>query len=353
MQAVNAPRVLASDDPPDIARIVALSDIVKSGLLTDLSPWASAYGWSDLPSGQLAQYTVDSNGVRGSGTQYTLASGFTVTGLYYSTTLLEKLGIDHAPTTTSELEADLATAKAHNITPIMAGNQTGGVMTSLQFLMNDAMGRDAVNGWVFDEPDATVANPQAEAAATTIQGWAKDGYFNADTNGTDGTGALGRFAKGEALFYASGNWDAAALQKQMGSDVGFVLPPRSADGKTLAMSDPVSNFGIPAKSEHKDAAAAFLNFLTTPEARQILVDNGFAPTGSGTQPTTNGELSAQVQAAFADLVKADGQVQYVQNASNGASATWNAQVQLLVAGKTTPAAMMKAVQAQYVQDLGR
>ena len=58
-------------------------------------------------------------------------------------------------------------------------------------------------------------------------------------------------------------------------------PPALTEGQFLAMSDPVSNFGIPAKAkaENKNAAAAFLNFLLSDEARQILVDNGFAPSG--------------------------------------------------------------------------
>ena len=77
----------------------------------------------------------------------------------------------------------------------------------------------------------------------------------------------------------------------------------------------------------------------------------FAPSGSGDQPSTSGPLVAQVLAAFAKLVTDDGQVQYVQNASNGSSAAWTAQVQLLVAGKVSPTGLLKAIQSQYEQDL--
>ena len=81
------------------------------------------------------------------------------------------------------------------------------------------------------------------------RGWADDGYFNEDTNGTDATAALGRFAKGESLFFFSGSWDASALQDQMGDNVGFVLAPVGESGAPpLGMSDPVSNFGIPAQA---------------------------------------------------------------------------------------------------------
>jgi raffinose/stachyose/melibiose transport system substrate-binding protein len=116
----------------------------------------------------------------------------------------------------------------------------------------------------------------------------------------------------------------------------------------------VTNFAIPAGSRHKNAAAAFLDFLRSEKARQVAVDAGFAPSGSGPAPTIKpGTLGAEIQAAFVTLVAADGQVQFVQNATNGMSSTWLPQAQMLVAGKTTPAAMMRAVQAAYEQDLAR
>ena len=164
--------------------------------------------------------------------------------------------------------------------------------------------------------------------------WATDGYFPEDTNGTDSTTAAGRFAAGEALFYASGNWDAATLQKKMGDNVGFILPPARDGDRPVAMSDPVSNFAIPARSDEKNAAAAFLDFLRSEQGRQVAVDAGFAPSGSGPAPVIeHGTLGAEIQAAFATLVEADGQVQFVQNATNGMSGTWLPQSPMLVAGQ--------------------
>ncbi|PVG81301.1 ABC transporter substrate-binding protein [Nocardioides gansuensis] len=354
VQAQNAPRVLASDDPPDIARIIALGDIVGNGQLTKLDAWAQAYGW-EIPEGQLAMYRVDDNGVRGAGAQYTVASGFVVTGLYYNKEIAERVGMGEPPTTIVELEEDLAAAKQAGVVPIMAGNQTGQLIFTVQMLLNDALGQQALNDWVFNAPGATIDTSEAADAVGTVANWVEAGYFPADTNGTDSTAALGRFARGEALFYPSGNWDAAALEEQMGDNVGFVLPPSSDGTSSLAMSDPVSNFAIPAKSDAKDAAAAFLDFLTSEEARQVMVDAGFAPSGEGDAPTTEpGSLNAEVQAAFADLVEADGQVQFVQNATSGINATWLAQTQLLAGGgRTSPADLLTAVQAKYDEELGR
>jgi raffinose/stachyose/melibiose transport system substrate-binding protein len=353
VQAQNAPRVLASDNPPDVARIVALGDIVGNKLLTPLTPWSAAYGW-DLPAGQMAMYTVDDQGVRGSGTQYTLASGFVTTGVYYNKALAKKVGMTAPPATVDEFAGLLAKAKSAGITPIIAGNSTGQGVFISQMLINDHMGAKPVNEWVFDAPGATIDTPEALQGVTTADEWIKAGYFNSDANGTDNAGAAGRFAKGEALFYPSGNWDATTLSSQMGDNVGFFAPPGLTAGKVLAMSDPVSNFGIPAKAANKDAAAAFLNFLLSEEARNIMVENGFAPSGQGPAPTTKpGSLNEAIQSSFADLVAADGQVQFVQNATNGSSQAWSEQSQLLFGGKTTPADYLKAIQSNYEEELKR
>lgn len=354
VQAQNAPRVLASENPPDIARIVALGDIVDNGQLTDLDPWAEAYGWTDLPEGQLAMYRVDEDGVRGAGTQYTMASGFVTTGLYYNTDLAAQIGMSEAPGTLEELETALAAAKAAGIVPLISGNQTGNGVTTVQYLLNTHIGAQAMNDWVFDAPGATIDTPEAVDAVETVAEWVAAGYVNEDANGTDSPGALARFAQGEALFFASGNWDAAALGEQMGDSVAFVSPPALEEGQLLAMSDPVSNFGIPAGSDQKNAAAAFLNFLVSDEARAIMVEGGFAPSGVGDAPATEpGSLTESVQTAFAELVAADGQVQFVQNATSGATASWNAQTQLLFGQRISPEDYLAAIQAAYEEELGR
>ena len=118
------------------------------------------------------------------------------------------------------------------------------------------------------------------------------------------------------------------------------------------MSDPVSNFGIPAKSEHKNEAAAFLDFLTSPKARQIVADTGAGPSGAGDAPTTRkGSLTSEVEAGFEKLVKNDGQVQFVQNATSGINADWLAQTQELAAGKVSPNKYLANMQAAYQEQL--
>lgn len=352
----NLPRVLASTEPPDIARTVALADEVKDGLLTNLDAYAKAWGWDSLPAAQLNQYRVSQAGVRGSGAPYAMASGFTVSGVFYNKQLAAQIGMTTPPKTIDELSGLLAKAKAAGQQPIMVSNTTGNAVNAFQALLNDYLGPQAVNNWIYHEASATIDTPQAVTAADAFNQWVKAGYFPADVNGVDSSTALGRFIAGQGVFFVDGNWDTTKLDSQMAGKVGFFeFPPLQAGGPVTAMSDPASSFGIPANSQHKNAAAAFLDWLRSPEARQITVDQGFAPSGTGSVPNVApGSVNAEVQDAFAKLVADNGQVQYVQNATNGIQSTaWAPQSQSLIAGRISPQQFVSAVQREYAKELGR
>ena len=144
----------------------------------------------------------------------------------------------------------------------------------------------------------------------------------------------------------------------MPGQVGFFpMPPATAGGKVAAMSDAATAFGIPSKSQNKDVAAAFLNFLSSDEARQIAVDNGFMPTGLASQPAPTikpGSVLGDVTKAFATVSGDNGQVPFVQNATAGISnQAWTPESQLLFAGKSTPEQFVANVQAKYEDELKR
>ena len=64
----NAPRVMASDNSPDIIRLPTMVDLVKDDLLKNLDPYFTAYGWDKFPASQLVQLRVGEGGTtRGTG----------------------------------------------------------------------------------------------------------------------------------------------------------------------------------------------------------------------------------------------------------------------------------------------
>ena len=353
----NQPRQLASNTPPDLIRVISVASGVKNGLLTDLDPYAKAYGWDKLPPGQLSQFRAE-NGVAGSGALYAKPSGFTMTGLYYNKKLANQLGMTTPPTSIEELTALFAKAKAAGLLGLVVGNKEGAAVLPFQLMTNSAMGVKPVSDWVFNKPGATIDTPASVQAAQQLVDWQKAGYFPDGVNGIDATGADGLFADGKGVFYAWGNWGANGLDKTMPGNVGFIpMPPATAGGQLAAMSDAATSFGIPTKSQNKDAAAAFLDFLSSDEARQIVVDNGFMPSGSTDQaaPTIkSGSVLADVVTAFKKVSEANGQVPFVQNATASiANQAWNPESQNLLGGKTTPKEFVSNVQAKFESELQR
>lgn len=353
----NQPRQLASATPPDLIRVISVASGVKNNLLTNLDAYATAYGWDKLPASQLSQFRAK-NGVAGSGSLYAKPSGFTMTGLYYNKSLAAKIGMTKPPASAAELTALMAKAKTAGLVPMVVANKEGGGAFPFQLLLNSMMGPAKVAAWVFNAPGATIDTPEAIKAAQQVADWNKAGYFPSGVNGLDANAADALFASGKGVFFPWGNWDAANLDKTMPGKVGFIsMPPAKAGGQLAAMSDAATSFGIPVKSSHKDAAALFLDFLSSDEARQIAIDNGFMPTGTSDQAAPKipaGSVRNDVVAAFKQVSGAGGQVPFVQNATAGISnQAWTPQTQLLLGGKETPQKFVANVQAEYESELKR
>ncbi len=351
----NQPRQLASATPPDLIRVISVTSGTKNGLLTDLTPYEKAYSWDSLPASQLSQFREENN-VAGSGDLYAKPSGFTMTGLYYNKKLATKVGMSGAPTSVAQLTTFFGKAKQDGLTGLMVSNKMGAAVMPFQLMANSTMGVKAVTQWVFNAPGAKINTPEGVKAAQQLGAWNTAGYLPSGLNGLDSNATIAMFEQGKGVFYVSGNWDANALAKAMGSNVGFVeFPAFTEGGQAGAMSDAATAFGIPSKSTHKDAAAAFLNFLSSDEARQIAVDNSYMPTGStsATAPKiASGDVLGDVLKAFDTLSTAGGQVPFVQNATAGISnQAWTPETQNFLGGKTTAQKFLDNVQAEYENEL--
>jgi raffinose/stachyose/melibiose transport system substrate-binding protein len=350
----NQPRLLASETPPDLARVISVTDGVKNGLLTNLDAYSTAYGWDKLPASQLTQYRV-TDGVAGSGSLYAKPSGFTIVGLYYNKALADQIGMTTPPASVDELTTLMGKAKAAGLVPLNASNQAGATVMAYQLMLNTSLGTKAVSDWVFTVPDATIDTPDGVAPATTLDNWVKQGYLPEGVNGTDSSAALSAFTSGNSVFWAWGNWEATNLDKGLSGNVGFMpMPPMEAGGDVAAMSDAATAFGIAAKSANKDAAAAFLNYLSSDEARQAAIDSAYMPTGTADQPAPTipaDSVLNDVVMAFQDVSEANGQVPFVQNATAGISdRAWTPESQLLLAGQSTPEQFVTNVQTEYEKE---
>ena len=355
----NLPRVLASDDPPDIARVTSVHEHVASGLLLNLDPYAEAYGWDEWPQSIQSQARVGEDGYRGSGSLYGLGLGYEITGVFYNKALADQIGMTAPPETLGEMDAYLAAAKEAGIQPIIGTNiPIAGTHIVLNMVLNQYVDKDDLSAWIFLQPGAVFNSPEALAAAEHFNGWVEAGYFQPDVNAIDYATHMGQFIDGEGLFQFNGNWESANLGEQMGDNVGFFLvPPLEAGDPHVAMSV-ATLFGVAARSANPDTAAFFLNWVhTDPEARRIIVEvAGTIPGGPPDLPipVEEGTLAAETMAAGAVLGQDDGAIEFIGNAVLAVSLeALSPELQNLFAGEQTPQGLIDAVQAAYEREVGR
>lgn len=355
----NAPRVMASDNSPDIIRLPTMVDLVKDDLLKNLDPYFTAYGWDRFPASQLMQLRVGEN-TRGTGSLYGMGLGYSVTGVFYNKKLAAQVGMTQPPATVAEFEQLLAKAKTSGVQPIMQFNKnTAGINFPHQALQNQFGDPTQVADWIFQKPGATFDTPAALKATQTIQKWAQAGYFPKDANALDYAAMVGEFQKGNGLFMFNGDWESANLDKSMPGNVGFFLfPTETAGGKHVAMSAP-NTFGVSAKAKNADAAAYFLNWAhTNAKAREIAVSvGGSSPGGPSDLPVPTAApntVLAETLKASQQLGAENGAVDFTANATGGIfAAAITPEMQKLVAGQQTPEGYVKAVQAEYAKELSR
>lgn len=355
----NAPRLISGGDVPDLIRLASFGNLIKDNLVTDLDPYAAAYGWDKWPQSQFASTRVASNGTqRGTGALYGVGPGFGLTGVYYNKALAQQIGMTTPPATLAEFEQLLAKAKSAGLLPIMINGKDGGQVFPLQNLQMDAAGAtQQIEDWIYDKPGATIDNSATVQAATTLQEWAKDGYFSSDVTSIDQTAAPSDFESGKGVFFPSGNWQAPGLDKAAPGKFGFFLfPPATAGGSFSAMTA-TDLLAIPTKSAHVAVAAAFLNFVQVdPQARQgTLTLGGVVPAGpadAAAPSATAGSVVDATVSSFQQLVKSNGLADFMANATASIEVnTLLPQTQLLMAAKTSPTAFATKVQSDYASAL--
>ncbi len=356
----NTPRILSGTDVPDLVRIASFGNLVTDRLLADLDPYASAYGWNKWPQSQFASTRVAANGKqRGTGALYGVGPGFGLTGIYYNTALARRIGMTRPPVTLAGLEQLLAKAKSAGLLPLLINGEDGGTVFPLQNLQMDYAGSpQAVQDWNYDMPGANIDGAATIKAAATLQQWSKEGYFAPDVNSVDQTQAPADFASGQGVFFPSGNWQAPGLDKAGPGKFGFFLFPPLTEAHPFTAMTAADTLAIPAKSPHAALAAAFLNFIQTDShARQDTVSlGGVVPAGPAGAPVPQapaGSVVAATVVAFQQLLKSNGLVDFMANATASIEVnTLLPQTQLLLASKTSPTAFASKIQADYESALG-
>ncbi len=354
------PRLLASDNPPDLIRLPTMVSFAKDGLLKNLDTYATQFGWDKWPVPQLDQNRVAPDGTRGSGSLYAMGLNYSLTGVFYNKQLATQIGMTEPPKTLDELDALLAKAKQAGLQPIMqwgSAKSGMGLAFPLQALMASMGPVDPINQWIFQKSGATIDTSSNLQAAQRLEQWIKDGYFPSDINAIEYTDSNARFVKGEGVFTFNGDWENADYDQNMSGNTGFFLmPPAQAGGDPAAMSAPLT-YGIAANAKNADCAAFFFNWVATNDAaRQIDVavggSNPGGPAGATMPSVASGSVTNETLAAGPVVGEAGTSMDFIANATSAIFAQgWTPELQKMVGGKQDAAGLLKAVQAEYEKEL--
>jgi raffinose/stachyose/melibiose transport system substrate-binding protein len=294
-------QAVQTDAAPDIYEVpygTAFSiAYAKEGASLPLDSYYSQYGWAGrFSQGLIDRFTVD-------GVKYNVPwSGFAF-GMWYNKSVFTKAGIATPPATYDDLVNDMAKIKAIGVIPIGLAGKTGlatGWMNTNLFWQH--CGWDKYNALVTLQ-QKWAGEPCVTQAMTDFKSWVDNGYF---PNGylaldpSSGQGDALVIAGKAGMFYA-GMWFTGEIQKAGVPEDGFGffafpnVPGASAYGG--------SQLTIATKSKHADAAAKFLDYVTSVAVQTKYygkINQPFSLTNGVTPPNTADPLAApQVQVAAA------------------------------------------------------
>ncbi len=223
----------------------------------------------------------------GTGGLYAVPGALSVLGVYYNKDLVSKAGISETPATLDEFEADLGEGQGRGDDAVQPRRATGWRLPALERPDQLARAMSAqYRDWVYGKSGSTIETDGAKQAAQKVTDWVKAGYVPKSANATADSDAQADFVNGKSAYLITGNWAASAIQKEMGDKVGFFLfPQKSADADKIASGASVA-FSISSKTKHPNEAAAFLDFMSSPEAAKVQVDTGFMPVDTETAVET-------------------------------------------------------------------
>jgi raffinose/stachyose/melibiose transport system substrate-binding protein len=347
---------IAGPKGPDVVEVNQgwpdMGQLVKAGLLLPLDNYAEAYGWTDRVSENvLAVSRWSEDGTQfGTGNLYGYTTFGEIIGVYYNVSMLGDLGLE-VPTSFEEFEHAIEVAKQAGEVPIQFGNNDAFPGIHEYVVIQDRMAPvDYLTDFVFGlrGDETSFDTPENLQAGTTLQQWAEKGYFTPGFGGGSYDDAVAEFAGGEGLFMITGNW----IVENLGADSQdfgfFVMPPMQAGDPPASTGGAGFPLSISAGTEHPDAAAAYIDWMTNDHSADLLLRTGQIPLSlGGTVPVQGGTVLADVVGAADAVSEANGMVPYLDWATPTFYDTTTAAIQELMALRITPAEFVERIEADY------
>lgn len=341
------PDVIFYDSGPGYAGVLQ-----EAALIQPLTDYAAQYGWSEMiTASALKNASIDD-------VLYGMPLQVDLIGLFTNNTLIEEAGLT-VPTTFDELIQFCADATEAGYIPMAFGDNPGWqAFHQFSMTVSDMMGPEALENLLYNN-EGRWDSPEVIAA---IQAFFVDlpaaGCFNEDVNAVEYNDQNGLFYAGDALMVPTGSWLASEINENMADyEVGMVPFPSLNGGMgQVFVSGVGSSYYISSATEHPDEAAAFIDYLFSPEvAKQWVVD---AQYNMPMSVDVSGEEVTPLQQIIIDELDkgVKGEVQFGLNidvlAPQDFNDTMSNGFQAILAGETTPEQLAADLQAAWDAGMG-
>ncbi len=262
---------LTGSEGPDVVQLKSyggLQSYVDAGQLVALDDLVP--GLADIPTS-----SVDALRGKGDGKIYGVPFATQTLQLFYNTDLFDEQGVD-VPKTWDELLDISAKLDAAGIVPIAVGGADAQVQVPIGA---DVFGSARYGGWEFydavESGEKDFTDPDYVASLALMQ--EIQPYLSPDVVATSYNDAQVQFISGQAAMFSGGSWELGFFEAQNPDlNMGVFPVPVGSDwvsDKALTPGFVDGGWGMSAQSEHEEAAATLLEWMTTREFGQLFADN--------------------------------------------------------------------------------
>jgi raffinose/stachyose/melibiose transport system substrate-binding protein len=359
--------VASSDSPPDVfggnQGYQLDGELVKAGLIMPLTEYAKAYGWDKSYTPETLQQFewTDDGQTFGEGTLWGVAQTGQSVGVFANKKKFDAAGVDPASLKTfDDFDAALATLRESvpadepvivlgNLDQFHALHVWGGIQGAYTPAQD-------VRDWIFQHDGATFDNEGNLKALEKLKEWADKGYFGkADVyNARNETNAGVAFGNGQGALLIAGNWQAATAREGLGDDAVFFDVPPGESGDMVNIGSTSFPMHISAKTEQPDLAAAYLDWITGPDAAQELVNTQQVPAATDATAQPGDQLGQEVKEGWDQLAEDGGLTLYPDWSSPTMLQTMGQSFQEMLVGRISPQDVISRVQddwEKYHQEL--